>query len=395
MKERPDINDTLRAKGPEGVRRRHDKARKFTNGTGEHNDGETLPYVDMSAWDDTPAPPRQWVIADRIPLLQPTLLSGEGAIGKSILLLQLLSSTPLARDWIGMLPEQGPAIYLGAEDTVDELHRRLEPILEHHKVRFADLIAGGFKLLSYAGKDAVLGEVERNGRIKPTALFEKLYRDACALRPKLIAIDTVSDAFLGDEIKRDQVRQFGGMMRRLAIDSTSGVVMSSHPSLTGINSGTGLSGSTQWHNTVRARAYFRKAESDDDEESSDKPDSGLRVLEFKKNQYGPVGSTVRLRWQNGLWLPVPSATFFENVVGERKADDLFLTLLDRFTKQGQRVSHNSSRTYAPALFAQHPDAKGFNKDKLAKAMQRLLDTGKISIAEYGPPSHRRSHLVLA
>jgi RecA-family ATPase len=174
----------------------------------------------------------------------------------------------------------------------------LEPILGHLKVRFSDLVAAGFKLLSYAGKDAVLGELQRNGHINPTPLFERLYKDACALHPKLIAIDAVSDVFLGDEIKRDQVRQFGALMRRLAIDARCGLVMASHPSLTGINTGTGLSGSTQWHNTVRARIYFRKAGADgSDSGDEDKADNGLRVLEFKKNQYGPLSESLQLHWK--------------------------------------------------------------------------------------------------
>jgi hypothetical protein len=36
----------------------------------------------------------------------------------------------------------------------------------------------------------------------------------------------------------------------------------SHPSLTGINSGTGLSGTTGWHNSVRARMYFVRPKPD-------------------------------------------------------------------------------------------------------------------------------------
>jgi hypothetical protein len=35
------------------------------------------------------------------------------------------------------------------------------------------------------------------------------------------------------------------------------VVLIAHPSLTGINTGTGISGSTQWHNSVRARFYLK------------------------------------------------------------------------------------------------------------------------------------------
>jgi hypothetical protein len=43
-------------------------------------------------------------------------------------------------------------------------------------------------------------------------------------------------------------------MTKLAIAANGAVVLVTHPSLTGINSDSGLSGSTAWHNSVRARA---------------------------------------------------------------------------------------------------------------------------------------------
>ena len=247
-----------------------DKHESHGNGHDKNDEPPPLPFIDMSTWDDISPPPRQWLVVDYIPLRQPALISGEGAIGKSILLLQLLAATSLCRHWLGSLaPKFGPSIYLGAEDEQDEIQRRLGAILAHHEASFSDLIAGKFKALAYAGKDAVLAEFDRIGRIKPTALYERLHREACALQPSCIVIDPVSDVFLGDEIKRDQVRQFGSLMRRLAIDSNSSVIMASHPSQAGVRSGSGISGSTQWHNTVRARAYFKKASTTNDEDEEE------------------------------------------------------------------------------------------------------------------------------
>ena len=48
----------------------------------------------------------------------------------------------------------------------EELHRRLDPILEHYGARYDDLVAGGLKLISYAGKDMVLGIVDKQGRVR-------------------------------------------------------------------------------------------------------------------------------------------------------------------------------------------------------------------------------------
>jgi RecA-family ATPase len=338
-------------------------------------------------------------VLEHIPSRQPTLISGEGAIGKSILLLQLLAASSLSEPWIGCLsPRPGPTIYLGAEDEQDEIRRRLAAILDYHGAKFSALIANGFKALAYAGKDAVLAEFDRNGRIRPTTLFGDLYTEAVALRPSAIVIDTVSDVFLGDEIKRDQVRQFGSLMRKLAIDADTAAIMSAHPSLSGMKSGSGLSGSTQWHNTVRGRAYFKKPISEDDEGNGDetKPDDGRRELHFLKNQFGPLGHRISLRWSNGLWLPPASQAEDTSAAAAAQIDELFLGLLRRFSAQGRDVSPNLSPNYAPARFAEQPEAKKARASRrtLAAAMERLIAANRVKVGRTNaPPSRQRDRLV--
>jgi RecA-family ATPase len=73
----------------------------------------------MFDWDSESAPARAWAVQDRIPLRQPTLFSGEGAIGKTLVALQLAVAHAAGRDWLGTLPKPGPAIYFGAEDEAD------------------------------------------------------------------------------------------------------------------------------------------------------------------------------------------------------------------------------------------------------------------------------------
>jgi hypothetical protein len=46
---------------------------------------EPLPYIDMSSWDANPVPEREWAVENRIPMYQPHLTTGHGAIGKSLL----------------------------------------------------------------------------------------------------------------------------------------------------------------------------------------------------------------------------------------------------------------------------------------------------------------------
>jgi AAA domain len=103
---------------------------------------DSLPYLDMSSWDVHPAPEREWAVDNRIPMYQPHLTTGHGAIGKSLLELTRAVAHVLGRPWLGMPVRQGPVIYLGAEDEEHELHRRLEAILRHYGAKFGDIVGG-------------------------------------------------------------------------------------------------------------------------------------------------------------------------------------------------------------------------------------------------------------
>src|SRR5262249_23783255 len=339
-----------------------------------------LAWIDMSSWDSITVPKREWLVRDRIPLRQPTLFSGEGAVGKSLIILHLLASTALGRDWLGLLPGGGPAWYIGAEDDVRELHIRLSAIQKHYSVTYADRVPAGLRMLSLFGEDAVLAAPNRLGIVEPTHLYQQIFEQAREEKPKCIALDASADLFAGDEINRVQVRQFVGLLRRLAGVCDGAVILLSHPSLTGINSGTGLSGSTAWHNSVRARMYLTSPKP----ESGEQPDSDLREITFKKNNYGPISDSLILRYRDGLFLPERGMSSLEAAAAQT-ADNLFLTLLQKFAEQGRRVSHKPQpANYAPRVFAAELEAKKLGRPKLAfeQAMNRLFREGKIHVQIY-------------
>ncbi len=190
-----------------------------------------LPVIDPRTWQGVPVKERQWFVEGLIPAGTVTSLSGDGGTGKSQLALQLIAASALRCDWLGMPVAEGPCLYYGAEDTADELHRRLACIVEHHNRTLADLT--GVRLVPMAERDAVLAMPNRFGQMEPTPAFKELCWEAGQLRPKLIVIDTSADAFGGDEIKRNQVRQFVSTLRSLAIEIDCAVLLLSHPSLTG------------------------------------------------------------------------------------------------------------------------------------------------------------------
>jgi hypothetical protein len=153
-----------------------------------------------------------------------TMLNGDGAAGKTTIALQLLAATVRGTDWLGsVVDEPGKAIFLTAEEDQDEIHRRCDAIVAHQGIGFEQL--AGLNMLCMPGVDPVLGSADKAGVIRATPLFESLLKAAAEIRPTLIAIEAAADVFAGNENDRSQVRQFLGLLRRLAVTTGAAVLL--------------------------------------------------------------------------------------------------------------------------------------------------------------------------
>jgi RecA-family ATPase len=368
-------DQTYGGMSPESARNSWEAAQR---GSAKRVSGDTsaLSWLDMSCWDSEQPPQRKWAIRDRVPLNQAGLFSGEGGAGKSIIELTKNVAHVLGRDWLGSLPEMGPAFYLGAEDDADELHIRLAAIASHYDATFKELIDGGLHVLCLLGQDATLCATSRSGKVETTILYKRIYEAAGDIKPKNISIDTLSRAFAGNEIDRSQVYGFASHMQALAMVASGSVTVLSHPSLTGISSGSGISGSTAWHGAFRFRQYLKGTKP----EGGEQPDGDLRELQFKKNQYGPTGETIVLRYQRGLFLPEAGMSSLERAEREAMVDDALLSIGKRLQSRGQELSPaQTSHSYAPTIIAKQPEARGIKKSELAAALERLLERRTIEI----------------
>jgi hypothetical protein len=161
--------------------------------------------------------------------------------------------------------------------------------------------------------------------------------------------------------------------------------------LTGIYTGTGLSGSTAWHNSVRARAYLHTLMVEGTE-----PDKTLRKLDFMKSNYSAIADSVTLRWKEGVYVVEAKPGSLEAVAADAKADETFMSLLARFDREGRVVSHKpTANNYAPKDFSTEPEAKTakINKRDLAEGMRRLFKAEKIRVENYGKPSRPYSRIT--
>lgn len=335
-----------------------------------------------SEWDGQPVPERTWLVRDLLPTGVPTIISGDGAAGKSLLMLQLAVARAVQHPWIGVECQPGRTLILSAEDDKDEMHRRLAKVCAGEGVSLADL-GDRVKIINLVGADSVLGALNKlTGRIEPTALFAEVSDLIESFQPDHVVVDTLADAYVGNEIDRSQVRQFVSLLRQWCVDHRT-VTIIAHPSQSGMESGTGTSGSTAWNNSVRSRLYLE----------TDKDDPDIRKLTTKKLNAGKRGAEIMLRWVDWYFEPKAGPGMLDRMARAALADRIFLDLLRLFTRTGQALSPSRSKTYAPSLFAEHHGASGVTSKEFADAMQRHLEAGRIRIDETGPPSKRRPLLV--
>lgn len=328
-----------------------------------------------------PVPPREWHVPGMIPAHNVTDLTGDGGTGKSLVALQLAVATVTGTEWLGQAVRTGRAIYLTAEDDPDELHRRLAGICP---------LTGldGLTLRSLAGYDALLAASQgRSGTLTHTPLFDDLDARMGLERPALLVLDTRADLFGGEENNRAQGRQFIGMLRGLAIRHRCAVLLLSHPSVAGIASGSGTSGTTAWNNSVRSRLYLSRITDKDGSE----PNVDARKLTNKKNNYDRTGKEVFMTYADGTFHAISVPT---DAANSAKAAFVFIKLLEERNAQGRRVNANSGSNYAPKVFAEHPNSDGITKTAFKKAMEKLLADGSVVSVEDGTQSRRSSRLVV-
>jgi RecA-family ATPase len=330
-------------------------------------------------WHGRPAPPRQWCVEGFIPQANVTMLNGDGGLGKTLLAMQLQVAGALGMPWLGIQMEPIKSLGLYCEDDTDELHRRMVDIGAHYGHGLDTLET--VNLVSRVGEENILVQFGKNDIGQATPLYNELTTHALDLGARLVVLDSLHDLFGGNEIIRTQARQFIGFLRKLALKINGAVLLCAHPSLAGMSSGTGSSGSTGWNNAVRSRLYLTKPE--------DAADDDTRILKGVKANYGPLGNGLEVTWRKGVFVcNVPSADPYG------QAAQVFMQCLDRMVAEGRHVSPSKhSHDYAARAFMRMPQAKGVSKDKLERAMDQLFAQGKIRVGYHLKPNRHSIEII--
>jgi RecA-family ATPase len=333
-----------------------------------------------------PAPPRRWLMPGWMPEGQVTLFAGDGGVGKSTFALQLAMSAAIGAPLFGIEIVKTRTLILSAEDDTNEMHYRLEKILDGlagDREANRAALEGNFWLLDATDQlDPTLATYDDESGINPSETFSGIAEFIRKNGIGLFIADSAADVF-AEEINRHAVRSFIRQLKKIGCT----VLLLGHPSVDGMRTGRGYSGSTHWSNSVRSRLYFQQAKTADGSE----PDPDLRVLEMPKTNRARAGQKIFLRWtENGFAREDSGANDIGALADKLKVQEVFLKLLRKFIQEGRAPSD----MLAPKQFADHFESEGFSKKAFTTAKDTLLSEGKIYIEIQGPKSKESKRLML-
>jgi RecA-family ATPase len=342
-----------------------------------------------SSFRNSEPPPREWLVEGWIPASDACLLGADGGTGKTLLGLQIGLACETGSLWLDMAVLDCPVVYYGAEEPWSELHLRYRDVAK--PVLYPPLHA--FELISVADReDAALIEIGESGKPEPTPMLGWLEGRVRALGARLLILDAAADVCAINENDRNQVRRAVAILRGVAIRNRCAILLLAHPSVEGMKSGRGYSGSTHWNNAVRARMYFTTPISAE----GDEIDQDARVLSLEKANRARKGQKIKLRWSEGRFV-VDHTNSLENRTAVVTAKETFLAILKQLVAQGRATSVGANlkaRNYAPRVFARHPDSSGIKEKLFERAMEELFKDGILKIKTEGPPSKRREYIEI-
>lgn len=312
-----------------------------------------------------------------IPMLTTTSISGDGGLGKSLLAMQLMTCCGTGKRFLNRDTTECVTVGLFCEDRENQLHERQSKINNHYGITYSD--ASDVHYIPRVGEENAL-VISSYEKPTPTPFYNQFRECVLDLGAKLAVIDTAADTFMGNENIRTQVRFYVQLLNGLANDMQGAVVLLVHPSIAGLVSGTGTSGSTAWNNSVRSRWYLEKPKVEDGDEN-------IRLLSQKKSNYSAVDSMGKeLLWENGIFrLKLDEGGLIRKLKINVIADKC-LNVIECCAAIGLNLSiFTHVKHYGPKII------KGKIKENISYkdieiAFNQLLDQGKIINKSYGPPS---------
>jgi len=298
-----------------------------------------------------PIPAREWVLDGWFPARTVAMLFGAGGVGKTLLMQQFANAVATGEPFLGIDTTQMPVLSVMCEDDADEVKRRQ---LKINEARGVDEFGNGpesLHLWPRVGSDNVLVTWPSGGQDEPGAFYKKLCDKVASVKGDadsvLVLLDTAADMFGGNENERRTVNTFlKTYLGSIVINYNATVILLAHPSLSGLKN-SGLSGSTAWENSVRARSYLSREEDSDD----------VRILSRKKSNYSDISGNndIKLIWENGV-LAIPSSPDALDRINSTALKHAIMAEIDIAWSEKNPIRKQGPRGYKttlPSMLKQH------------------------------------------
>jgi len=355
------------------MERENGKGKKWRPANPAYASAKIQNVVDPIALQDKPVPERRWIVPSWVPVGQVTMIAGDGGVGKTLLAQQLATACATGRPWLGMPVTRCKALCVFCEDDGGELHRRQAAINESYQIDFADLEQ--LQWVARPGDNNALVAFESFEAMgEPTEFFQQVHDWMQDFGAQLLVLDSLHDLFPGNENNRVHARRFISLLSHFARDTEGAVVLTAHPSMSGLSSGSGTSGSTAWNNAVRSRLYLRRPETDGDIRSDDDE----RILRRMKANYAGAGNQIDLTWESGVLKVKPPPGTLERRLRNTQIDRLIFDRVSVWWEADQPLSSTPSQgaRYLPRALAKESK---FKIDELRNAMELHLKSGALAI----------------
>ncbi|WP_171955436.1 AAA family ATPase [Novosphingobium sp. NDB2Meth1] len=346
-----------------------------------------MPTLDLAALSMVSPKPKAFAVERLAPLAEVTLFTGPGSAGKSLFGQQLATCAAAGLPCLGLDVRPGAALYLTCEDDPDQLHWRQASICKALRSDMASL-AGKLHLISLRGAlDNELATFEADGTLKPAAAFHRLVAMIRAAGVKLTILDNVAHLFTGNENDRGEVTRFVNLLNRLAGETGAAILLLGHPN----KSGDDYSGSTAWLNAVRSQVTL-----------THDLETDVRTITVGKANYARKGEAIRFVWMEGAFVREDDLTpdvrrELAEVSRANGEDEAFLACLRARALQGvdRAVGPSRGPNYAPVQFEGMAEAKGYKRQALKRAMDRLYASVRVrtEVVERPGKSGQKSIIV--
>ena len=315
-------------------------------------------------------PPMEWLIPDWLPKGEVGAIYGDGGLGKSLLVQQLMTALATGKDWLGHQGEPIKVYGVLCEDKKDEFHRRQHRINRKLGVSQSEL-KGNMVLIPRVGKDNILMRFDKEDQGKLTKFFDNLLIDIKKFQPQLVVLDTLADLFGGNENIRPQARQFiQNCCGKIAMETGATVLLCAHPSEAGLQKKSGTGGSTAWHNTLRFRWFIDKPEGIEFT-------SNMRILTLKKSNYSLCEGKLTLKLEkDGIFTVVDNLKI--------------LSAAEKHFNQLEEIRDGRSNYILNLIYDEASEGRSYSMCSFSSAFQ---NTGKPNLGSYRTINDRLKDLA--